>query len=80
MWVIYYGIYPRTKIMEMGKANLRKTNTNTEIYVKTPKGKNHGEGDSTMIMAITMVFLWCARVYGLNWLSPMLEGIYYLYK
>jgi len=56
--------------MEMGKANLRKINTNTGIYVKNPKGKNHTQRDFTIIMAITMVFLWCARVFGLNWSSP----------
>ena len=38
-WVFSFEIYLRTKIIEMGKANLRKTNTNTEIYVKNPKGK-----------------------------------------
>ena len=27
----------------MGKTNLRKANTNTNIYVKNLKGKNHGE-------------------------------------
>ena len=47
--------------MEMGQANLKKTNTNTEIYVENPKGKNHGEGekDFTIIMSITVVILWC---------------------
>ena len=42
---IFLWIYTRTKIMEMSKANFRKTNTNTntEIYGKNPKGKNHGE-------------------------------------
>jgi len=39
----YYGIYPHTEIIEMDQANLRKTNTNTEIYVKNPKETNHGE-------------------------------------
>ena len=54
--------------MKIGKAKLRKTSTNTEIYMKNPKGKNHGEEekDSTIIMAITMVILWCARIFGLN--------------
>jgi len=44
--------------MKIGQTNLRKINTNTEFYVKNPKGKNHGERekDST-IMAITMVIL-----------------------
>jgi len=32
-------IYPRTKIMEMGKAKLRKTNINTEDLLGKPKGK-----------------------------------------
>ena len=31
--------FVHTKIIEIGKANLRKTNTNTEIYVKIPKEK-----------------------------------------
>jgi len=67
--------------MEMGQVNFRKTNTNTEIYVKNPKGKNHGERDSTMIIAITMVFLWSARISVLNSSSSCtLEGIYFLYK
>jgi len=74
-----YGSYPRTKIAEMGKTNLRKANTNTQIYVKNPKGKNHTHRDSTIIMVITMVILWCARVFGLND-HPLLEGISYLYK
>jgi len=43
LWVISYGINPRITIMKMGKANLRRTNTNTKIYVKNPKSKNHGE-------------------------------------
>jgi len=38
-WIISYEIYPRAKIIERGKANLRKTNTNAKIYVKNPKGK-----------------------------------------
>jgi len=40
----------------------RKTNKNTEIYVKNPKGKTTERENSTMIMAITMVFLWCAKI------------------
>jgi len=42
----------------MRKVNHRKSNTNTKTYVKNPKGKNHGERerDSTIIMAITMMF------------------------
>ena len=55
--------------MEMGKSNLRKINTNNEIYVKNPKGKKshtHRERDFTIILAITMVSLWCARVSELN--------------
>jgi len=42
-WVISYESYPCIKIMEIGKANFRKANTNTEIYVKTRKEKNHRE-------------------------------------
>ena len=65
---ISYGVYPRTEIMKMSQANLRKTNTNTKIFVKNLKGKNNGEGEKnfTIIMAITMVILWRARVFGLN--------------
>ena len=79
LWVISYGIYPLTKIMEMGKANLRKTNTNTEIYVKNQKEKKTTERGSTMIMAITMVF-GVLGFLGSIGRPPMLEGIYYLYK
>jgi len=59
LWVICYGIYSRTEIMKTGETTLRKININTSIYVKTPKGKNHveGEKDSTVIMTITMVIL-----------------------
>jgi len=38
-WLISYRIYPRPKIMEMGQVNLKKTNTNTEIYIETRKEK-----------------------------------------
>jgi len=39
-WVICSnGIYLRIKIMEMGQVNLRNTNTNIKIYVKSLKGK-----------------------------------------
>jgi len=31
--------------MEMGKANLRKINISTEIYVKNTKEKNHRGGE-----------------------------------
>ena len=67
LWVISYGINPRIKIMEIGKANLRKTNMNTKIYVKNLKEKiTEIEKDSTIIMRITMVSLWCARVSAFN--------------
>ena len=54
--------------MKMSQANLRKTNTNREIYVKNLKGKNHEEGEKAyaIIMTITMVILSCARISGLN--------------
>jgi len=54
--------------MKIRKANHGKSNTNTETYVKNPKGKNHGERerDSTIIMTITMMILWCVRISGLN--------------
>jgi len=39
LWVIFYEIYPRIKIKEMCKVNIRKTNTNIEIYVKNQKEK-----------------------------------------
>jgi len=43
--------------MVMDQANLRKTNTNLDIYVESPKEKNHGEKDFTIMLTITMVFL-----------------------
>ena len=77
----FYGSYPRTKIMNMGKANLRKANTNTDIYMKTQKEKSRIERGSTIIMVITMVILWCPRVSEFNSSSSSaLEGIYFLYK
>jgi len=45
LWVISYGIYPHTKIIEIGKLNLRKINKNTEIYVKKSEKKKHGGRD-----------------------------------
>ena len=52
----------------MRKVDHRKSNTNTEAFVKNSNGKNHGKGerDSTIIMTITILILWCARVSGLN--------------
>ena len=52
----------------MRKVDHRKFNTNTETFVKNSNGKNHGvrERDSTIIMAITILILWYARVSGLN--------------
>jgi len=51
----------------MGKANYRKITANTENYVKNPKRKKtRGERDFTIIMVITMMVLWCARISGLN--------------
>jgi len=37
--LISYESFPRTKIMKLGKANLRKVSTNSEIYMKNPEGK-----------------------------------------
>ena len=54
--------------MKTGQTNLRKINTNTETYMKNPKGKNHREEERnfTIIMVITIVILWYARVSGLD--------------
>ena len=53
----------------MRKVNHNKSNTNIDTYIENPKRKkNHGERESdyTIIMAITRVFSWCARVSELN--------------
>jgi len=51
--------------MEMRKSNHRNS-IQIETYVKNLKGENHGARYSSIIMAITMVILWCARILGLS--------------
>jgi len=67
----------------MGKANHRKFNTNTETYVKNPKGKNHRERerDFTIIMTIALVFSGVLELLSSIDCPPSaLEGIYCLYR
>ena len=65
----------------MGQTNLKKTNANTDNYVKIQMEENYGERNSTIIKVITMVF---SGVLGfldlIDHPLSVLEGIYYVYR